>query len=274
MSRVLSLSSVVLALAFTIQSQSAEAQVGNLREAVVKNHLEFRPNGDGPFPTLIAFPGCSGIAFEDRVQEATHPALAEDDRLFRSHYLRISEQFAEAGYAVLLIHVHGAEGLVKACAGEISHARIAQYIDESVSWARGLDFVDSNRIHVIGWSMGGGGVLAWLHGTRPQADVVQSAIAVYPGCEGHEPLTSRVPLLMLLGGSDDIALPSVCEGLVAASGANAKIIVERYPGARHGFDITDAPSVLDIGNGMTVGYQKDAAEASWRRILAFLAEGP
>jgi dienelactone hydrolase len=47
--------------------------------------------------------------------------------------------------------------------------------------------------------------------------------------------------------------------------------VEVYPGARHGFDATGAPPVLDIGNGMTVGYQKEAAEASWDRLLSFLA---
>jgi len=45
-------------LAFTIQSQSAVAQVGDLRETIVKNHLEFCPSGNGPFPTLIAIPGC------------------------------------------------------------------------------------------------------------------------------------------------------------------------------------------------------------------------
>ena len=32
-----------------------------------------------------------------------------------------------------------------------------------------------------------------------------------------------------------------------------------YEGARHGFDIKDAPEVLDIGSGMTVGYQVWAA---------------
>ena len=273
MSRVLVLGSAFLMLAFALQPQPAVAQVDELREAIVRNHLEFLPRGNGPFPTLIAIPGCSGIAFEDGTEEATHPDLAENDRLFRSHYLRISEELSEAGYAVLLIHIHRAEGLVKACAGEIDHERVAEYINESVSWAQELDFVDSSRIHVIAWSMGGGGALAWLHGARTQADAVRSVVAVYPGCQGREPLTSRVPLLMLLGGGDDIAEPTVCEDLVAASRGNPGIIVESYSGARHGFDIRDAPPVLDIGNGMTVGYQKEAAEASWRRILRFLSDG-
>lgn len=248
------------------------AQTPGLRERIIENHFEFIPSGDGPFPTLIAIPGCSGIAFQDPTDEATHPDLREDDRLFRRHYPRAAERFRTEGFAVLLVHVQGAEGLVKACDGEIQGERIADYINESVAWAAGLDFVDATRIHVIGWSMGGWGVLAWLHGPRTQARAVQSAIAVYPGCFDREPLTNRVPLLLLVGDADDIADPSICEELVAKSTTKPMITVHSYPGARHGFDISDAPPVLDIGNGMTIGFQQSAAEAAWREILAFLSE--
>jgi hypothetical protein len=51
------------------------AQVNRLRELIVKNHFEFRPQGYGPFPTLIAIPGCSGIAFAEPAEEARHPDL-------------------------------------------------------------------------------------------------------------------------------------------------------------------------------------------------------
>ena len=119
--------------------------------------------------------------------------------------------------------------------------------------------------------MGGGGVLKWLHGPRSEATSVRSAIAVYPSCSGHTTLTIPMPILMLLGGSDDIADPSVCENLVNSAAIKDQIEVENYPGARHGFDIPDAPTMLEIGNGLTVGYQKDAADASWTEILQFLA---
>ena len=255
-----------------IEKVFGELTAEGLREQIVEHHFQFIPSGDGPFPTLIAIPGCSGIAFPDPAAEAGHPDLREDDRLFRRHYLRMGERLRAEGFAVLLIHVHGAEGLVKACAGEISGERIAEYIDEAVAWAKNLDFVDDIRIHVIGWSMGGGGALAWLHGDRSQAGTVRSVVAVYPACAGREPLTNRIPLLMLLGGADDITDPAVCEGLVAASRTEPMITVRRYPGARHGFDIADAPPVLDIGNGMTIGHQRTAAEAAWREILAFLSD--
>ncbi len=151
--------------------------------------------------------------------------------------------------------------------------RIAEYVDESVAWAKGLTFVDPARIHVIGWSMGGKGALTWLHGPRSQAGTVRSVVSVYPSCSNRKPLTNQIPLLMLLGGADDIADPGLCEDLVSASPTKTMITVRRYAGARHGFDIADAPSVLDVGNGRTIGYQRTAAEGAWREILAFLSEG-
>lgn len=244
----------------------------DIRVRIVANHFEFVPPGKGPFPTLVAIPGCSGIAFSDPELEASNPLLNEDDRLFRRHYLRMAESFREIGFAVLLIHVHGAEGLVKACGGEIEGERLAQYIDESVAWAKQLNFVSATNIHVIGWSMGGGGALAWLHGARSQEGNVRSVISVYPSCSRRKPITNGTPLLMLLGGADDIAKPDTCQSLIFKSDRGAGIIVHTYPGARHGFDIIDAPAVLEIGNGMTIGYQKSAAEESWRAILAFISK--
>jgi dienelactone hydrolase len=243
-----------------------------IRERIVENHFKFIPSGKGPFPTIIAIPGCSGIALPNPEAEAKHPILNEDDRLFRRHYLRMAERFRNESFAVLLIHIHRAEGLVKACGGEIESERIAEYINESVAWAKGLNLVDKTRIHVVGWSMGGGGTLAWFGDNRSESGFVRSVVSVYPGCSDLKPLTNQIPLLLLLGGSDDIADPSVCENLVAASKSKPMVTVRRYPGARHGYDISDAPPVMDIGNGMSIGYQKKAAEESWREILVFLSK--
>jgi len=248
------------------------ARGANLRELVVSNHYKFIPGGDGPFPTVVAIPGCSGIALADPEAESEHPKLREDDRLFRRHYLEMAERLRAEGFAVVLIHVHAAEGLLTACRGEISGERIAEYINESVAWARTLDFVDANQIHLMGWSMGGGGALAWLHGSRSELQSVRSVVAVYPGCTNRSPLTNKVPLLVLLGGSDDIAVPSRCEDLIATSGLGELVEVHRYEGARHGFDIQGAPSVLEIADGMSIGYQQEAAEASWGEILKFLTD--
>lgn len=259
-----------VSVALTLMAYPAEAQSGSVRERLASNYLKFVPSGEGPFPTIVAIPGCSGVAFPDPKSEREHPDLQEDDRLFRSHYLQMSENLRAEGFAVLLIHVHGGEGLLTACRGEIGAERIAEYINESVVLAKTLDFVDTSRIHVIGWSMGGGGVLAWLHGPRSESETVRSVVSIYPGCSNRSPLTIQIPLLLLLGDSDDIADPVLCRNLVEVSKTKSLVKVRNFAGARHGFDIEDAPPVLKIGGGMTIGYQKAAAEASWREVLTFL----
>jgi dienelactone hydrolase len=265
---------LTVAVLFALAARADLATAESLRDRIVQNHSEYVPPGVGPFPTLIAIPGCSGVAFPDPQKEATHPDLHEDDHLFRQHYRRMAERFRAEGFAVLLIHVHGAEDLVKACAGEIEAERIAEYIDESVAWAKGLDFVDPARIHVVGWSMGGWGTLAWLHGTRSHTGSVKSVVVVYPGCFDREPPTNPIPLLMLLGDADDIADPRLCVDLVSESAIQPYTTIQRFPGARHGFDVVGAPAVLEIGGGMTVGYQEAAADAAWREMLAFLSRQP
>ena len=243
----------------------------SLRDQIVENHFAYIPSEKGRFKTLIAMPGCSGISSDDLTAEQSNPQLRKDDLLFRRHYRYMAAKFKAEGFVVLLVNIHAAEGLLTACADPIDGERIAEYINEAVAWASELPFVDSDNIHLIGWSMGGGGVLRWLHGPRSETTSVRSAIAVYPNCSGHTTLTIPMPILMLLGGSDDIAIPSVCEELVRSVPIKQHITIENYSGARHGFDILDAPPMLGCCGGKTIGYQQVAADASWQAILKFLA---
>jgi len=267
--------SVAVFLGLLVQACNPEtSEVERLQGRIEDNYRLFAPPGAGPFTTIIAVPGCSGIASQSADAEAAISQLGEDDRLFRGHYPKIAERLSDEGFAVYLIDILTAEGLVKACAEPVPAQRIAEYIDATITWLRTLPAVDSSDIHVVGFSMGGWGSLAWLHGPRNGASSVRSVTTVYPGCFDRQPLNVEVPVLMLLGDADDIADPSLCDALVEASSIRDLITVRHYPGARHGFDIQGAPSVLDIGNGMTVGYQEAAADAAWRELVDFIRTSP
>lgn len=252
-------------------SCSAVVAEQSLRERIINNHYAYVPGEERRFPTLIAMPGCSGISSEDPEAERSNSDLRNDDLVFRRHFRDVAEKLKGEGFFVLLVNIQEAEGLLTACGGKIANERMAQYVNESVAWAKDLPFVDPDHIHLIGWSMGGRAVLKWLHGPRSEAESVRSTIVVYPSCSRLETLTISLPVLMLLGASDDISKPSVCEALVDRAPIKQHIIVEKYPGARHGFDVVSAPPIMAIGDGKTIGYQQEAAEASWQAILRFLA---
>jgi dienelactone hydrolase len=259
------------ALLFSFVPIAAAGQ--GIEDRIVENHYAYIPSGTGPFPALIAIPGCSGISTEDPAFENSNPGLQEDDLLFRRHYRKMASSLRDQGFAIYLIDVHRSESVLTACAGEIQDGTIANYISAAIGWVADQPLVDRDNIHLIGWSMGGGGVLEWLHGPRESARYLKSVIAVYPGCEGASDLTVQLPILMLLGGADDIAVPANCEKLVRNAAVGDLINLRIYPDARHGFDIEDAPAVINIGGGMTVGYQRAAAEESWSEILSFLNRG-
>ena len=267
--------SIVVFLGLVTQAYSSEtSQEKPLHARIVEHHFLFAPPDEGPYTTVLVVPGCSGIARQSAEAEAAISQLAQDDRLFRRHYPQFAKRLSDEGFAVYLIDILTAEGLVTACAEPVPAHRIAEYIDATITWLKAQEIVDPSSIHIVGFSMGGWGALEWLHGTRKEASSVQSVTAVYPGCFDRQPLNIPVPVLMLLGDADDIADPSPCDALVEASPIKDLVTVRHYPGARHGFDIMGAPSVLDIGNGMTVGYQKAAADAAWKELVEFIRSSP
>jgi dienelactone hydrolase len=89
----------------------------------------------------------------------------------------------------------------------------------------------------------------------------------YPDCRRALPWSSTsVSALMLMGTMDQVALPALCEPVVKAVPPNSLRTV-LYPNARHGFDMRGLPEREEFGR---LGYNPEAAEASWATVLDFL----
>ena len=262
-----------LALSVAVQAVIADpAQRASVRDRVQRNHRLYVPEGVGRLPGVVAVPGCSGVSLDPPATD--RGGGSPTDPFFRRHYPRMAERLRARGYVVLLLDYLGGEGVLNACSGEVPPSLIADYIQEAVGLLREHPRVDSSRVHVVAWSLGGAGLLAHLQrlSTTP-APLFSSAIAVYPGCGAAEPWQARLPVLLLLGASDDIAPARVCEALVARLPQPGLVAVRRYAKARHGFDVEDAPERLSTGRGRgtTVGHNHDAAAASWDEIARFLS---
>lgn len=250
-------------------SSSLVLNAQDLQVQIKSNHKIYLPIGDGPFPVVISIPGCSGVSLDGQKTDTGRPG-DEGDRLFRRHYAKMAERLKEAGYLVLLIDYLTAENVPNTCGWEIHPKRVGEYIKETISFLKTIPKADKARINVIGWSHGGEGVLAWLSNLDEEPNGVVSAVAIYPGCSASKPWESSLPTLIILGEADDIALPSVCNSLIKSLPDKTNVQVKSYPDARHGFDMTEGPNVLSVGNGLTIGRNSKAGNRAWKEIFNFL----
>jgi len=241
----------------------------SLRSRIEEHHRLYVPAGDGTFATVVALPGCSGVSLNSPATDEGRPG-DEGDRLFRTHYPKMAERLRDAGFAVFLVDYLSAEGVLNACGDKITLETIAKYITESVALVRESSFVDTSRIHIIGWSMGGRGLLEWLQARTAASSSVHSVVAVYAGCAAANPWNAFLPTLMLLGGADDLASAGVCQDLVAQLPEGHQVSVRVYPGGRHGFDIEAAPPIAEIGGGQMPAYDEEAAREAWHDLVTFL----
>jgi dienelactone hydrolase len=194
-------------------------------------------------------PGCSGFA-------AVNGVDPYDER---------ASELQAGGYVVVFVDYLGG---FNNC-GHVSHAQIGEEILEAVTWACAQAGVDPGRISVIGWSYGGGGVLAALRAMPPGPPMLVKAVMYYPDCRGETPWSvAGVSALMLMGAIDDVARPALCEAVAKGAPPDALRTI-LYPDARHSFDVRSLPARAEYPFG-TIGYNAEAAKASWATVLDFL----
>jgi dienelactone hydrolase len=232
----------------------------------------FRPEGSGPFPTVIALHGCGGLNGQsDQVQP---------------RYRDWAEQLLKSGHAVLLPDSYGSRELGPQCRAKerrvlARRERVADIV-ASRQWLLQQPWVATDRISLIGWANGASAVL-WA--VRPQlAQKVEpdfrSAVAFYPDCRISSGLgwSARVPTLLLIGAGDDISSPSACRQMVdGARGRSALARIVVYPHAAHDFDRANVPlhavAATDAGapEHGHIGGDPDARADAQKRVAEWLA---
>ncbi|HXA26457.1 MAG TPA: dienelactone hydrolase family protein [Acetobacteraceae bacterium] len=207
------------------------------------------PSGAAPHPAVLLVPGCSGFT-------AVNGINLYDER---------ARELQAAGYAVVFVDYLGR---FDNC-GHVSHAQVGEDILGAATWTRAQPGIDPGRISVIGWSYGGGGVLAALMAMPSGPPIFAKAVMYYPDCRGEKPWTTTgISALMLMGAIDDVARPALCDTVVKRAPPNT-IRTVLYPNSRHSFDMRSLPERAEYPFG-TMGYNAEAANASWATALDFL----
>jgi dienelactone hydrolase len=236
----------------------------------------FPAAGEGARPTIVMLHGCGGPY--DR-KGALSVRMRNYARLFNEErwHVLVVDSFTPRGERELCTQKWGSRKVTQA------HRRRDSL--GALKWLSTRPEVDAARLVLLGWSHGGSAVLASTNARQREvanaAVRPRAAIAFYPGCgadlrRGYRP---SVPLLMLLGESDDWTPAESCKQLASRAGDSPPVQVEVYQGAHHGFDgmaplrlRTDVPNGAPPGSGVHVGGNAQAREASQRRLLAFLHE--
>ncbi|HMI12002.1 MAG TPA: dienelactone hydrolase family protein [Bradyrhizobium sp.] len=234
----------------------------------------YKPDGDGPFATVIALHGCGGLAGNS---EPVQP-----------RYRDWAELLLKAGNAVLLPDSYGSRELGPQCRVNERRvlARRERVVDVMASrqWLVQQPWIARDRISLMGWANGASAVLWAVRPQLPSRSAepdFRSAIAFYPDCRISSGLgwSTRVPTLLLIGAKDDVSSPPACRQMVdGARGRSALARIVVYPGAYHDFDRANLPVHAIGGNGDAtvpekghVGTDAEARADSQKRVAEWLA---
>jgi dienelactone hydrolase len=235
----------------------------------------YKPDGDGPFPVVIALHGCGGLGSH------SEPVLPR--------YRDWAEQLLKEGKAVLLPDSYGSRELGPQCRARAERrlsARRERVADIMAArqWLLQQPWVAHDRISLLGWAHGASAVLWAVRPQLPSRNVepdFRSAIAFYPDCRISSGLgwSARVPTLLLIGAKDDVSSPTACRQVVdEARGRSALARIVVYPGAYHDFDRPNFP--LHVIGGTSdaglpdkghVGTDPEARADSQKRVAEWLA---
>ena len=226
-------------------------------------------------PALVLLHGCGG----------PYGRAGQLAQRMRDYAALLNEQGANA----LVLDSLTPRGEKEICTQKVGTRRVTQAnrrLDAlaALGWLARRGGVDAQRLGLLGWSNGGSTVLAAINTRHPAVATANAkaafAVAFYPGCEAElkRGFESHTPLLMLVGEADDWTPAAPCHELArVAEGASPAI--EAYAGAYHGFDSLaplrlrkDVPNGVKPGQGVHVGGDAAAREASTQRLLQFLAQ--
>ena len=221
----------------------------------------YRPEGDGPFPTVLLFHGCGG----------PQPEISRP----RGEWLR------DNGYVAILVDSFSGRKLTArpVCKGHAlwGNERVVD-VRAALSHVRQLPYVASDRLALLGYSHGGWTVLDALaygpdpvHGSNDEdgqaLDGVRAVAAYYPYCGFPARFRSewavKQPTLVFLAGQDTVIDTAECVDVFDRYQANDYPVETRFfPGVEHVFD---APSAMN-------SYDLAAAKAAEIRLLKFLED--
>ena len=274
MARVMGLLAVVVGLCLAgCQPNSARVPIATAEPGDSFDSWLGKPEGDGPFPAVVLAHGCSGTE-----RKTPHQTVW---RGLNSHAALLNRN----GYVTLFVDSFGSRGITDGCDRPLSYYPVQMRDAHSaLDYLTTLEFVDPERIGLVGFSLGGGTALRLAQQvtvdgrtgrTRP---TFSAFVAYYPYCDIQFSYALARPVLMMIGSEDNWTPAHLCSSFHAnAERSNPGQVLELvvYPDAHHSFDLPMEGPYHVIGDfdiRYTVAGDPVARQASQARMLAFFGK--
>jgi len=240
----------------------------------------FRPEGQGPFAAVVMLHGCGGLV-------SSKGEISPRKKMW-------AEIFAGMGFVALLpdsFRSRGHGSLCKVKDRPVLPNRERPYdAYGALKWLLAQPYVKPDKVALAGWSNGAMTLLWTLKDdarARP-ADLAHDFVAgvgIYPACGDvrktyYKP---KVPVLLQVGAADNWTPPKPCLGLAEDVNGRpgARMEIDSYEGAVHGFDHPNAPvrkmvirhSSLKTGEKeVLIGSHPESRDKAIRRVSAYLKQ--
>ncbi|MCC6919982.1 MAG: dienelactone hydrolase family protein [Alphaproteobacteria bacterium] len=214
----------------------------------------YLPEGKGPHSVVLLVPGCSA------------PLLSARAAMFE----RYARKLAKEGYAVALLNYP--RGSAATCASAARPEFVAAAIRDALRELGGLPGWSGSRVHLVGWAEGGEGVLQVVMQDERQPGLVSAAV-FYPRCPKAVMWKTAVTLFLLMGEKDTVAPAAACRAWAEKSEGPGPVVINRYVGVGHGFDVGEAgdPAYAAYqATGPKLGFDASTAAQAWTDLVRFL----
>ena len=213
----------------------------------------YKPDGEGPFPAVVLLHRCNGIEPYD---------------------YSWAERLKSWGYVAFVVDSFGPRRVSTICGGggTIGYKDRAMDAYSAKLYLSGLSFVIPEKIAVMGWSHGGGGVLQALDPIMgdllapEERDPFEAGISFYPYCFNWLDNLSA-PLLILAGEKDDWTPADYCENKMPKKKIEHEVKLTVFKDAHHCFDCTGKNKYY---RGYTIRYNHKAKSDSIIQVEQFL----
>ena len=236
----------------------------------------YKPEGPGPFPAIVLMHQCGGL----REKKWTNESILEWARVAVRH-----------GYVAFILDSFLQRDVDTGCFGTkggVNYARGVRDTLQAAEHLRKFDFVDGNRVALVGFSWGAtNAVLASGKAWAEELTVgkrFNAAASFYPSCTPIQPPAGTPyevvspdidqPLLVLMGDLDNETPPSDCVSrLEKVKKDGAPVEWHVYPNIGHCWDCKNLHNYSKVdfrGTSVTYKYSADTTADSDRRLFEFL----